>query len=97
MFTQLLINSIIAGSTYTLVALSFSLIYSTTKFSHFAHGTVYTFCPYFAYLFTVILQIPIFISIPLAIISSATVGILKNKNLLASEEVNKVFLGVLIN
>ena len=35
MFNQLLINSIIA--TYTLIALSFSLIYSTTKFFHFTH------------------------------------------------------------
>ncbi len=76
MFNQLLINSIIAGSTYTLIALSFSLIYSTTKFFHFAHGAVYTFGPYFAYLFTVILQIPLFISIPLAIASSAIIGIL---------------------
>jgi branched-chain amino acid transport system permease protein len=76
MFNQLLLNSIIAGSTYTLIALSFSLIYSTTKFFHFAHGAVYTFCPYFAYLFTVILGMPLFISIPLAIMSSAIVGIL---------------------
>jgi len=30
MVSQLLINSIIAGGTYTLIALSFSLIYSTT-------------------------------------------------------------------
>ena len=37
MFNQLLINAIIAGSIYTLIALGFSLIYSTTKFFHFAH------------------------------------------------------------
>lgn len=76
MFNQLLINAIIAGSTYTLIALSFSLIYSTTKFFHFAHGAVYTFGPYFAYLFTVILGIPLFISIPLAVASSSIVGVL---------------------
>lgn len=76
MFNQLLVNAIIAGSNYTLIALSFSLIYSTTKFFHFAHGAVYTFCPYFAYLFTIILGMPLFISIPLAIVSSAIVGIL---------------------
>ena len=76
MFNQLLLNSIIAGSTYTLIALSFSLIYSTTKFFHFAHGAVYTFCPYFAYLFTIILGIPLFISIPLAVASSSIVGVL---------------------
>lgn len=76
MFSQFLLNSIISGSIYTLIALGFSLIYSTTKFFHFAHGAVYTFGPYFAYLFTVILQIPLFISIPLAVVSSAIIGIL---------------------
>lgn len=54
MFNQLLINSIIVGSTYTLIALSFSLIYSTTKFFHFAHGAVYTSCPCVAYPFTTV-------------------------------------------
>lgn len=76
MFTQLFINSIIAGSVYTLVAVSFSLIYSTTRFFHFAHGAVYTFSPYFAYLFTIILGLPLAFSIPLAICSSTLVGML---------------------
>ncbi len=51
MLQQLLFNGIIAGSIYSLVALSFSLIYQTTRFFHFAHGAVYTFGAYFAYLF----------------------------------------------
>jgi branched-subunit amino acid ABC-type transport system permease component len=40
MFTQLFINSIIAGSIYTLIAFGFYLIYSTTKFFHFARAAV---------------------------------------------------------
>jgi len=35
MLNRLLINSIIAGSTYTLIALGLSPIYSTIKFFHF--------------------------------------------------------------
>jgi len=37
---QLILNSIIAGSIYTLVALGFSLIYSATKFFNLSHGAV---------------------------------------------------------
>lgn len=49
MFNQLLLNGIIAGSIYALVALGFTLIYRTVKFFHFAHGVVYTAGAYFAY------------------------------------------------
>ena len=39
-FSQLLANSIISGSIISLVASGFSLIYSTNRFAHFAHGAV---------------------------------------------------------
>lgn len=42
MIPQLLLNGIIAGSIYALVALGFTVIYRTVKFFHFAHGVVYT-------------------------------------------------------
>jgi len=48
-FLQLLVNGIIAGSIYALVASGFSLIYSTNRFIHFAHGTMVTVSAYFLY------------------------------------------------
>ena len=36
---QLIINGLIAGSIYALVACGFSLIYATNRFIHFAHGS----------------------------------------------------------
>lgn len=39
-FPQLVANSLIAGSTYALVALGFNLAYGTTKFVNMAHGAV---------------------------------------------------------
>ncbi len=76
MLGQLLINAVIATSVYTLIALGFSLIYSTTKFFHFAHGAVYTIGPYFGYLFIKEMGLPAGLGIPLAVIFSAVVGIL---------------------
>ena len=49
MFQQLIINGIIAGSIYALIALGFAVIYKTVRFFHFAHGVVYTAGAYFAY------------------------------------------------
>jgi len=49
-FLQLLINGIIAGSIYALVASGFSLIYSTNRFLNLAHGTMVTVSAYFLYL-----------------------------------------------
>jgi branched-chain amino acid transport system permease protein len=49
MLQQLLLNGIIAGAIYALVALGFTVIYRTVKFFHFAHGIVYTVGAYLAY------------------------------------------------
>ena len=49
MIQQLILNGIIAGSIYALVALGFTVIYRTVKFFHFAHGIVYTAGAYLAY------------------------------------------------
>lgn len=51
MLNQLLINALIASSIYILIAVSFSLIYQTTRFFHFAHAVVFTAGTYFTYLF----------------------------------------------
>jgi branched-chain amino acid transport system permease protein len=49
MLRQLLLNGLISGSIYALVALGFSVIYRTVKFFHFAHGVVYAIGAYLAY------------------------------------------------
>lgn len=49
MFQQLLVNGLIAGSVYALVALGFTVIYKTVRFFHIAHGVVYAAGAYLAY------------------------------------------------
>ena len=74
MLQQLLLNGIIAGSIYSLVALGFSIIYQTTRFFHFAHGAVYTFGAYFAYLFYTQLGVDRVIAFPLACLATMLLG-----------------------
>ncbi len=54
---QLLLNGLIAGSIYALIALGFAVIYKTVKFFHFAHGVVYAAGAYIAYTSTISLGI----------------------------------------
>ena len=44
MINQLLLNALLAGSIYILIAISFSLIYQITRFFHIAHTVVFTSC-----------------------------------------------------
>jgi len=82
MIQQLIVNGVIAGSIYGLVAIGFTIIYRTVKFFHFAHGVVYTTGAYLAYTFINSLthQLPnsltVYItSFILSIILSAILGI----------------------
>lgn len=76
MALQFLINGLIVGSVYALVALGFSLIYHTTRVFHIAHGAIYTGGVYLLYLFYVRLGIPFFFSGLLALICTVGLGIL---------------------
>ena len=77
-FTQLIINSIIAGAIYSLVAAGFSLIYSTCKFIHFAHGAVIAFSAYFLYFLFSMLGLNFWLSALLTIIFASLLGLSMN-------------------
>lgn len=76
---QLIINSIIAASIYSLSALGFAIIYNSTRFFHFAYAVIFAFSAYFTFLFSIILDLSLFISIPIAIILSLLLGSLTER------------------
>ncbi len=71
---QLIINSVIAGSIYALVALGFNLIFSTTRFFNLTHGVVAAVGGYGVFTFFKILDLNLHVSIVLGIICAAIVG-----------------------
>ncbi len=71
---QLIANSMIIGSIYALVAAGFSLIYSTNKFMHFAHGSMVAFSGYMLYLFFSILRFQFYPACIFTLILSGLVG-----------------------
>jgi len=75
MIQQLIINGIITGSIYALIAIGFAIIYRTVKFFHFAHGIVFAAGAYFAYTFFILFDINPLISFFLSIAIAGLLGI----------------------
>jgi len=75
MLQQLILNGIIAGSIYALIAIGFTVIYRTVKFFHFAHGVVYTAGAYFAYTLVISSHLNFILSFFLSIVLAAILGI----------------------
>ncbi|MDP2910046.1 MAG: branched-chain amino acid ABC transporter permease [bacterium] len=78
MFLQLLVNGLIAGAIYALVATGFSLIYSTCKFIHFAHGATIAFSAYILYYLFSDLGLNFWLSVLLTIIFAGVFGLALN-------------------
>lgn len=76
MLLQFIVNGIVAGSVYSIVALGFALIYNTTKVFHIAHGAVYTVAAYIFYACYRFLELPPAISVFFGLISAIILGVL---------------------
>lgn len=59
MISQMVLNGIVAGSQYSLVALGFSLIYRTNRFLHFSHGAAFVLGAYLTYFLRVQCGMPL--------------------------------------
>jgi branched-chain amino acid transport system permease protein len=79
MFNQLLLNGLISGIIYALIALGFTIIYRAVKYFHFAHGVVFAVGAYIVYTFIVHLRFNALISYFAAIAFAALLGIVINR------------------
>jgi branched-chain amino acid transport system permease protein len=78
-FFQLLMNSIIAGGIYTLVAIGYTMVYGVLKFINFAHGDLAMVGAYITYFLIQNMGLPVLPSIGIAVFSVALLGILIEK------------------
>jgi branched-chain amino acid transport system permease protein len=72
---QVIVNAIVSGSLFALVALGFGLIYRSTKVFHFAHAAVYTASAYAFYVCVVTLGLPVPLGVIIAISFSVLFGL----------------------
>jgi branched-chain amino acid transport system permease protein len=71
---QTLINSVISASWIALVAVGFGLTFSCCRFFNFVHGFVFTAAAYCAYLFAVLLELPLSQSLIAAVALAIIIG-----------------------
>ncbi len=76
---QLLINAVIAGSVYALVAAGLTFIYATSRIFHLAHGVVIVFGAYAFHWCWIIHGWSPFLSAFLAILFSVAIGLVMNE------------------
>ena len=75
MVQQLIVNGVIAGSIYALIAIGFTVIYRTVKYFHFAHGVVYTAGAYIAYTLLISFGLNFALSFFLSVVLAAILGV----------------------
>lgn len=68
MFGQFIINGLITGVLYSLLAIGFALIYNTTRVFHIAAAGIYVFAAYMFWLFSAILGLPLGIAVLVSIV-----------------------------
>lgn len=71
---QQLLNGVMIGSVYALVAIGLTMVYGVLRILHFAHGAVYTLAAYAAVLL-LLLRFPLVVAIPLAMLGAACAGV----------------------
>lgn len=76
---QLIVNSIIAGAIYTMVALGFNLIYGTVKFFDLGYGALTAVGGYSVYYFYKTLGLNLYLSIILGFLIAGILGFLLYK------------------
>ncbi len=77
-FAQFLVNGVIAGSVYALIALGFALIFTASRVFHFAHGGVYTLSAFAGYTALITFQLGTVAAFAAAIGVAALLGLLIN-------------------
>jgi len=76
---QLISNSIIAGSIYSLVAIGYTMVYGVLKFINFAHGELAMIGAYITFVLLKLLGFPLIPSITISILCVALLGIMIEK------------------
>lgn len=76
---QLVVNSIIAGAIYSMVALGFNLIYGTAKFFDLGYGVLTAVGGYAVFYFSKTLGLDIYLSILLGVLIAGCIGFIIEK------------------
>jgi branched-chain amino acid transport system permease protein len=75
MFIQQLMNGLILGSTYALIALGYTMVYGIIELINFAHGEIYMFGAFAGLILVTVLKVPFILAFFLAMALAALLGV----------------------
>ena len=78
MFSQLLVNGLVLGSGFALIAIGHTIIFGLMKVANFAHGELYMLGAFFTYTFISMMGLPFWLGFILAMITGIIFGWLLN-------------------
>jgi len=81
-FVLLIINGLVLGSTYAVLAVGFALIFSVARLLNFAHTGLYMLSAYLMYIFMTVWQMPVELAIAAAIVGPPVLAIVFYKLLI---------------
>jgi branched-subunit amino acid ABC-type transport system permease component len=74
LFAQQVLNGLVTGSVYSLVALGLTLIYGTMQVPNFAHGQLYMLGAYVSYSLVTVAGVPYWGALGVSVVALALVG-----------------------
>jgi len=75
-FVQLLVNGVIAGGTYALAAVGYSMVYGALKFINFAHGSIAMVGAYIAFVLVTMGNVPLVPAFLASMLLTAGLGVM---------------------
>ncbi|MBN9587311.1 MAG: branched-chain amino acid ABC transporter permease [Afipia sp. 62-7] len=76
---QILIYGAVSSAIYAMLAVGFTLIFGVARILNLAHGSFYALGAYAAYVLTSVLNFPLFIAAPLAVLFVALFGVVMER------------------
>lgn len=83
LLAEQMLNGLVIGSIYALMASGLTLIWGSLKMLNFAHGELYMLGGYFVYFLFTVLGLPVSLAILVAILGTMAIGLLVEKTVIA--------------
>jgi len=78
-FMQQMVNGFSLGSMYALIAIGYTMVYGVLRLINFAHGDIMMVGAFLGYTFMAVFELPFTVTVLLAVIISACLGMLMDK------------------
>lgn len=75
LFLQQLVNGITLGGVYALIAVGYTMVYGVIQLINFAHGEIYMFGAFLAFMLVTVFNVPFFMAAILSVMICACFGI----------------------